>query len=80
MNEERALQSFVSDAIHDGLVKSAHDISRRRTRGRPGRMCYSTLQRPAIGAAVKIPQYMEACKDLFGEYSSRILLTYNTRF
>jgi len=32
-------------------------------------------ERPAIGATVKIPSHLEACKDLFGEYPSRILLT-----
>jgi phosphoribosylformylglycinamidine synthase len=75
LNEERALQSFVSDAIHAGLVKSAHDISDGGIAVALAEMCYSTLNRPAIGAVAKIPQYMDACKDLFGEYSSRILLT-----
>ena len=75
LNEERALQSFVSDAIHAGLVKSAHDISDGGIAVALAEMCYSTLNRPAIGAAAKSPQYMDACKDLFGEYSSRILLT-----
>jgi phosphoribosylformylglycinamidine synthase subunit PurL len=75
LSEERALQSFVSDAIHAGLIKSAHDISEGGIAVAVAEMCYSTLHRPAIGAAVKIPQYMDACKDLFGEYSSRILLS-----
>jgi phosphoribosylformylglycinamidine synthase len=75
LNEERALQSFVSDAIHAGLVKSAHDVSDGGIAVALAEMCYSTLNRPPIGAAAKIPQYMDSCKDLFGEYSSRILLT-----
>jgi len=75
LSEEQSLQSFVSDAIHAGLVKSAHDISDGGIGIALAEMCYSTLHRPAIGAAAKIPQYMDACKDLFGEYSSRILLT-----
>ena len=75
LNEERALQSFVSDAIRAGMVKSAHDISDGGIAVALAEMCYSTLNRPAIGAAVIIPQYMDACKDLFGDYSSRILLT-----
>ena len=75
LKEERALQSFVSDAIHAGMVKSAHDVSDGGIAVAVAEMCYSTLKRPAIGAAVKVPQYMDACKDLFGEYSSRILLT-----
>jgi len=74
LKEELALQSFVSDAIHAGLIKSAHDVSDGGIAIAVAEMCYSTLSRPAIGAAVKIPQYMDACKDLFGEYSSRILV------
>ena len=75
LNEERALQNFVSDAIHAGLVKSAHDISDGGIAVALAEMCYSTLNRPPIGAAAKIPQYLDAGKDLFGDYSSRILLT-----
>jgi len=77
LDEERALQSFVSDAIRAGLVKSAHDISDGGIAIALAECCYSTLQRPAIGAAAKIPVYLDACKDLFGEYSSRILLSTN---
>jgi phosphoribosylformylglycinamidine synthase II len=75
LDEERSLQSFVSDAIHAGLVKSAHDASEGGIAVALGESCYSTLNRPAIGAIAKIPRYLDACKDLFGEYSSRILLT-----
>jgi len=75
LDEEKALQSFVSDAIHAGLVKSAHDVSDGGIAISLAESCYSTLHRGAIGALAKIPQYMDACKDLFGDYSSRILLS-----
>jgi phosphoribosylformylglycinamidine synthase len=75
LNEERALQNFVSDAIHAGLVKSAHDVSEGGIAVALAECCYSTLSRPAIGAIAKIPRYLDAGKDLFGEYSSRILLS-----
>jgi phosphoribosylformylglycinamidine synthase len=75
LDEERTLQSFVSDAIHAGLVKSAHDVSEGGIAVALAECCYSTLQRSTIGAAAKIPKYLDPCKDLFGEYSSRILLT-----
>ena len=75
LDEERTLQSFVSDAIHAGLVKSAHDVSEGGIAIALAECCYSTLQRPAIGVAARIPKYLDACKDLFGDYSSRILLT-----
>jgi phosphoribosylformylglycinamidine synthase II len=75
LDEEKALQSFVSDAIHAGLVKSAHDISDGGIAISLAECCYSNLSRPALGAVARIPQYMDACKDLFGDYSSRILLS-----
>jgi phosphoribosylformylglycinamidine synthase II len=75
LTEERALQSFVSDAIHAGLVKSAHDVSDGGIAIALAECCYSSLHRPAMGALVRIPQYMDAAKDLFGDYSSRILLS-----
>jgi phosphoribosylformylglycinamidine synthase len=37
--------------------------------------CYSTMARQAIGATVTIPQLSGACKDLFGEYPSRIIVS-----
>ena len=75
LNEERSLQSFVADAIRAGLIKSAHDVSEGGIAVALAECCLSTLDRPGIGAAAKIPQYLDACKDLFGEYSSRILLS-----
>ncbi len=75
LNEEKTLQSFVSDAIKAGLVKSAHDVSDGGLAIALSECCYSTLQRKAIGAMAKIPQYMDAAKDLFGDYASRILLS-----
>jgi len=75
IEDERALQSVVADAIHAGLVKSAHDVSEGGLAIALAESCYSTLHRPSIGATVKIPSNLEICKDLFGEYSSRIILT-----
>ncbi len=75
LNDERALQFMVRDAIQSGLVKSAHDISEGGLASALAECCYGTMHRPAIGATVKIPSHLEACKDLFGEHPSRILLT-----
>jgi phosphoribosylformylglycinamidine synthase len=75
LEEEQALQRFVSDAIHAGLIKSAHDVSDGGIAIALAECCYSNSHRSAIGAAVKIPRYLDAGKDLFGEYSSRILLS-----
>jgi phosphoribosylformylglycinamidine synthase len=75
LEDELALQRMVLAAIQEGLVKSAHDISDGGLAVAIAECCYATADRPAIGASVKIPSHLEACKDLFGEYPSRILLT-----
>jgi phosphoribosylformylglycinamidine synthase len=75
LDEELLLQRFVADAIHAGLVKSAHDVSEGGLSIALAECCYSTLHRPAIGAAVSIPAHADFRMDLFGEYCSRILLT-----
>ena len=75
LEDERAIQNLVATAIRDGLVKSAHDISEGGLAVALAECCYSNLQRPAIGAEVDIPSHLEVRKDLFGEFSSRVLLT-----
>jgi len=75
LEDERALQRMVLAAIQDGQVKSAHDISDGGLAIAIAECCYATTERAAIGASVNIPSNLEACKDLFGEYPSRILLT-----
>ena len=40
--------------------------------------CYSTLRRGPMGAEVEIPSHLEIRKDLFGDVSSRVLLTTRT--
>jgi phosphoribosylformylglycinamidine synthase len=73
--QEQLLQRFVSDAIHAGLIKSAHDVSEGGVAVALAECCYSTIHRPAIGAVTDIPKRTDFREDLFGEYSSRILLT-----
>jgi phosphoribosylformylglycinamidine synthase len=75
LEDERMLQRMVLSAIQDGLVKSAHDVSDGGLAIAIAECCYASSDRPAIGATVKIPSHLEAGKDLFGEYPSRILLT-----
>ena len=80
LEDELALQSVASDAIRAGLIKSAHDVTEGGLAMALAECSYSTIRRPAIGAAVKIPSHLEMCKDLFGEYSSRIILTTTRAF
>jgi phosphoribosylformylglycinamidine synthase len=75
LDDELALQRMVLESIRAGLVKSAHDTSEGGLAVAVAECCYSNIHRPAIGATIKIPSRLEAVKDLFGEYSSRILVT-----
>jgi phosphoribosylformylglycinamidine synthase len=75
LDDERALQNCVSEAIRTRLVKSAHDISEGGLAVALAECCFSNIHRQAVGADVHVPSHMEVCKDLFGEYSSRIILT-----
>jgi len=75
LEDERAIQNFVANAIRDGLVKSAHDTSEGGLAVALAECCYADLHREAIGATVQIPSHLEIRKDLFGEFSTRVLLS-----
>jgi phosphoribosylformylglycinamidine synthase len=75
LEDERALQNYVATAIRDRLVKSAHDTSEGGLAVALAECCYGTVQRRAIGADVQIPSHLEIRKDLFGEFSTRVLLS-----
>src|SRR2546427_6173631 len=72
---ERAVQNLVSSAIRDRLVESAHDLSEGGLAVALAECCYSNIERGAIGAEVTIPSHLEMRKDLFGEFSTRVLLS-----
>jgi phosphoribosylformylglycinamidine synthase len=73
--DERALQTFVAAVIRERLVESAHDISEGGLAVALAECCYSNLQRSAIGAEIQVPSHLEVRKDLFGEVSSRVILS-----
>src|SRR6185295_5173879 len=75
LEDERAIQNFVASAIRDGLVKSAHDVSEGGLAVALAECCYSNLHRGPLGADVQVPSHLEIRKDLFGEVSSRVLLS-----
>jgi phosphoribosylformylglycinamidine synthase len=75
LEDERALQNLIATAIRDGLVKSAHDISEGGLAVAVAECCYSNVRRGPIGADVNIPSHLEIRKDLFGEVSTRVLLS-----
>jgi phosphoribosylformylglycinamidine synthase len=77
LEDERAVQNLVAAAIRDRLIQSAHDISEGGLAIAVAECCYSALGRAAIGAEINIPSHLEVRKDIFGEFSSAVLLTTN---
>jgi phosphoribosylformylglycinamidine synthase subunit PurL len=75
LDDERALQNFVASAIRDGIVKSAHDTGEGGVAVALAECCYSNVRRGPIGAVVRTPSHLEIRKDLFGEVSTRVLLS-----
>ena len=75
LEEERALQLFVAGEIRGRTIKSAHDLSEGGLAVAVAECCFSDVQRGPIGAEIAVPSEMEVCRDLFGDYTSRILLT-----
>ena len=75
LEEEKAVQHFVAAAIRDRLVKSAHDVSEGGLAVALAECCFSTLHRGAVGAEVRIPSHLEVLRDLFGESSTRVVLS-----
>jgi len=75
LDDERALQNFVASAIRGSLVKSAHDISEGGLAVALAECCYGGIRRGPIGAEVEMPSHLEARKDLFGEVSTRVVLS-----
>jgi phosphoribosylformylglycinamidine synthase len=75
LEEEQAVQHLVAVAIRDRLVKSAHDVSDGGLAVALAECCFSTLHRGAIGAEIRIPSHLEVLKDLFGESSTRVVLS-----
>jgi phosphoribosylformylglycinamidine synthase subunit PurL len=75
LDEERAVQNFISSSIRDGMVNSAHDVSEGGLAIAIAECCYSNLHRGAIGAEAVIPSQLEICKDLFGEFTTGVVIT-----
>jgi phosphoribosylformylglycinamidine synthase len=75
LEEERVLQSLVSDVIREGRVRSAHDLSEGGLAIALAECCFSTPHRAGFGARISISGSVEICRDLFAEFPSRILVS-----
>ena len=77
LEDERAVQNLIETAIRERLIDSAHDISEGGLAVALAECCYSNTARSAVGAEVTIPSHLEIRKDIFGEFSTCVLLTTN---
>jgi phosphoribosylformylglycinamidine synthase len=75
LQEEAALQRFLASAIRDRMVHSAHDLSEGGLIVAIAECCFSNSQRKAIGAEINISAQSQICRDLFGDYTSRIIVS-----
>jgi phosphoribosylformylglycinamidine synthase len=76
---ERAVQRTVLRAAEEGLLRSAHDCSDGGFAVALAESCFSTLNRPAIGAEVNLTSddSLSMPAHLFGETPSRILISFD---
>ena len=80
LEAERAVQNVCLAAAEAGLLSSAHDCSDGGLAVALAELCFSSLNRPAIGAEVVIPESLggslPAASLLFGESPSRIIVSF----
>ena len=72
---EMQVQRVCLQAIREGLVRSAHDVSRGRPRGRAGRVLHLGPDGAGSGAEIEMEGAIRPDAWLFGESQSRILLS-----
>jgi phosphoribosylformylglycinamidine synthase len=75
LEQERALQHLVLGLIGERSIHSAHDLAEGGFALALAECCFSTSFRGALGARVSVPSRMEALKDLFGEFPTRVLVS-----
>ena len=75
LGEERALQLLILGLIGERLIRSAHDLGEGGFAVALAECCFSTDARRALGARVDVPSRLEVCRDLFGEFPARVLVS-----
>jgi len=75
LDDELALQKLIADLIRARRLNSAHDLAEGGLAVALAESCFGTLHREAIGADVVAPSHLEACRDLFAEFPTRVLVS-----
>jgi phosphoribosylformylglycinamidine synthase II len=73
---ERAVQETTLRAAEEGLLQSAHDCSDGGLAVALAECCFSSLNRGAVGAQVRLAGEATALAQLFGESPSRIVVSF----
>ncbi|HEY9401809.1 MAG TPA: phosphoribosylformylglycinamidine synthase subunit PurL [Pyrinomonadaceae bacterium] len=73
---EQAVQAACLQASEEGLLRSAHDASDGGLSVALAESCFSTLNRPSIGATVELPGAHTPAAQLFAETPSRIVVSF----
>ena len=71
------MQSTCLQAAEETLLRSAHDCSDGGISVALAESCFSTLNRPSIGAQVDLAATLPAAAELFAETPSRIIVSFD---
>ncbi|HEY1404680.1 MAG TPA: AIR synthase-related protein, partial [Pyrinomonadaceae bacterium] len=74
---EQAVQAACLQASDEGLLRSAHDAADGGLSVALAESCFSTLNRPSIGATVELTGALSAAAQLFAETPSRIVVSFD---
>jgi phosphoribosylformylglycinamidine (FGAM) synthase-like enzyme len=73
---ERAVQNACLAAAESGLLRSAHDCSDGGLAVALAECCFSSLNRPALGANISLTDVLPVTPTLFSESPSRIIVSF----
>jgi phosphoribosylformylglycinamidine synthase len=79
LEHERATQAACLQAAEEGLLRSAHDPSDGGLAVALAECCFSSLNRPGIGAEVDLLGTLPPASRLFSESPSRIIISFEER-
>jgi phosphoribosylformylglycinamidine synthase len=74
---ERAVQAAALRAAEAGLLRSAHDCSDGGISVALAELCFSSLNRGALGADIELPDQLRPEVALFSESPSRIIISFD---
>ncbi|HYE64556.1 MAG TPA: phosphoribosylformylglycinamidine synthase subunit PurL [Pyrinomonadaceae bacterium] len=77
LQQERAVQAACWQAAEAGLLRSAHDCSDGGLAVALAESCFSSLNRPALGARVDLAGALSVPARLFSESPSRIIVSFD---